>query len=120
MIGLNWCTHRAGFLGLSRTAAWQCTLAAAIDAKLIVLRTETGSTALLHAKYRPNVPIIALTTEMSTARQLLLSRNVTPIKIDSVDEVGYLISDIITRSKRSGLVQPVPAPHVSAAPHRRD
>jgi pyruvate kinase len=85
-----------------------------------VLRTETGSTALLHAKYRANVPIIALTTEMSTARQMLLSRNVTPIKIDSVAEVGSLISDIITRSKKSGLVQPVPPLPLPAVPRCRE
>lgn len=40
-----------------------------VEAKLIVVLTETGNTARLIAKYRPSVPIIALTPSPITAMQ---------------------------------------------------
>ncbi|TFJ87005.1 hypothetical protein NSK_001339 [Nannochloropsis salina CCMP1776] len=39
-----------------------------IDAKMIVVLTETGNTAQLIAKYRPSMPILALTAIPETAR----------------------------------------------------
>eukprot|EP00421_Protoceratium_reticulatum_P042506 CAMPEP_0168439072 /NCGR_PEP_ID=MMETSP0228-20121227/42281_1 /TAXON_ID=133427 /ORGANISM="Protoceratium reticulatum, Strain CCCM 535 (=CCMP 1889)" /LENGTH=66 /DNA_ID=CAMNT_0008453345 /DNA_START=1 /DNA_END=197 /DNA_ORIENTATION=- len=53
---------------------------AAIDAKckLIVALTETGSTALAIAKYRPKATILAITASETTVRQLLIVRGVMP------------------------------------------
>ncbi len=39
-----------------------------IDAKMIVVLTETGTTPRLIAKYRPSMPILALTAIPETAR----------------------------------------------------
>lgn len=41
-----------------------------INAKMIVVLTETGSTPLLIAKYRPSMPILALTAIPETARMV--------------------------------------------------
>ncbi len=48
------------------------TLAENIDAKAIVAETKSGDTALQIAAHRPNVPLIAVTSELRTAQQLCL------------------------------------------------
>lgn len=39
-----------------------------VDAKMIVVLTDSGTTARLIAKYRPSMPILALTAIPETAR----------------------------------------------------
>lgn len=39
-----------------------------VDAKMIVVLTESGTTARLIAKYRPSMPVLALTAIPETAR----------------------------------------------------
>lgn len=41
-----------------------------LDASMVVVLTETGTTARLLAKYRPNMPILAFTAAPDTARQI--------------------------------------------------
>ena len=48
-------------------------IAETTDIKVICCFTQSGTTALLVARERPGVPIIALTSEMKTARRLALS-----------------------------------------------
>ncbi|MDO4535785.1 MAG: pyruvate kinase [Clostridium perfringens] len=67
----------------SKTAKKLCT-------KGIVAATETGSTARLLSKYRPNCPIIAITPYDYVLRSLALNFGVTPIKCNhfsSTDEI---------------------------------
>lgn len=45
----------------------------------IVALTRGGRSARMIAKYRPGVPIIAVTNSRQVARQLILSRGITPI-----------------------------------------
>merc|ERR1712196_279907 len=40
-----------------------------VDAKMIVVLTETGKTARLIAKYRPSMPLLVLTAMEEVARQ---------------------------------------------------
>merc|ERR1740130_983035 len=49
------------------------------DCSLIVALTETGHTARLIAKYRPEVPILAITASATTVRQLGIIRGVVPL-----------------------------------------
>ncbi|GKX54684.1 pyruvate kinase [Leminorella grimontii] len=48
-----------------------------LDATVIVVATEGGKSAKAVRKYFPTAPILALTTNETTARQLLLSKGVT-------------------------------------------
>jgi len=60
-------------------------VSAAVDlmmAPLIVCFTSSGFTALTVAAYRPSVPIVALTPERQTYRQLALVWGVIPILVD--------------------------------------
>ena len=49
-----------------------------IDAKMIVVLTETGTTPRLIAKYRPSMPILALTAIPETARAVQVRLSLLP------------------------------------------
>ena len=61
-------------------AAVSC--AAALPVKAIVTSTNAGITARICASYRGNIPVLALSENMSTVRQLSLSYGVYSAKID--------------------------------------
>jgi pyruvate kinase len=58
-----------------------CQLAGRLRSDVIVTITATGRTARLAAKCRPTQPILALTGDRSTYRQLALVRGVLPVSI---------------------------------------
>ncbi|EMA42402.1 pyruvate kinase [Halococcus saccharolyticus] len=60
---------------LARSARY---LARDIDATAIVAATESGYTARKAAKYRPDIPIVAVTPSENVRRQLALSAGVRP------------------------------------------
>lgn len=60
-------------------------IAEATRVKAICCFTESGTTALLIARERPQVPLIALTTEVSTARALCLTWGVKSVMTGDVD-----------------------------------
>ena len=55
-------------------------IAEATDVKAICCFTESGTTATLTARERPTVPIIAMTSEVGTARRLSLSWGIHCVK----------------------------------------
>lgn len=79
---------------------------AAIDAecKLIVALTETGQTAVKLAKYRPKVPILAVTASETTLRHLSISRGIIPLFTGSFIGTDSIISSALKQAKESGLV----------------
>ena len=56
-----------------------------LQASAIIALTNAGTTARLVAKYRPPCPIIAVTYNEGTARQLVLHRFVKPLLVDETD-----------------------------------
>ncbi|MBI1967020.1 MAG: pyruvate kinase, partial [Gemmatimonadetes bacterium] len=67
---------------------------------LIVTLTKGGFTARKVAALRPPVPILAVTTEVSTYRQLVLVWGVTPVLVDRVpsyDAMLAVIRDLILK-----------------------
>merc|ERR1719461_2096316 len=79
---------------------------AAIDAKckLIIALTETGSTALAIAKYRPRAPILAITASETAVRQLQVSRGVIPMLTQSFVGTDSVIAKALAKAKEDGLV----------------
>ncbi len=55
-----------------------------LDAPLIVIATSGGKSAKSVRKYFPSALILALTTNIVTARQLVLSKGVIPIKVKAI------------------------------------
>ena len=67
-----------------------CHTAYSLEAKAIVAFTQSGSTAGRVSKYRPRVPILAITPDCNVCRRLLLRWGVHPIRIPeqkSIDEL---------------------------------
>mmetsp|Transcript_164510 Transcript_164510/g.527666 ORF Transcript_164510/g.527666 Transcript_164510/m.527666 type:complete len:106 (+) Transcript_164510:1-318(+) len=74
-------------------------------AALIMALTETGSTALMLAKYRPEAPILAISASETTIRQLLLARGVVPIATASFQGTDNVIAKGLAMAKELGLVK---------------
>jgi len=76
-----------------------------VQAGLIITITETGNTARLVSKYRPNPPCIAVTQNKATARQLMISRNVFPVVVGSVIGTETVIARTIESAKEKKYVE---------------
>merc|ERR1719498_2024835 len=72
---------------------------------LIIALTETGSTALMIAKYKPKATILAITASETTVRQLLVIRGVVPMLTASFVGTDSVIQKALTRAKSEGMVQ---------------
>ncbi|MEK3766956.1 MULTISPECIES: pyruvate kinase [Paenibacillus] len=76
-----------------------------LNAKAIISSTVTGHTARVVSKYRPKAPIIAVTTQERTMRQLSLVWGVTPVFGQVASSTDELLETAIKGGKDSGLVQ---------------
>ncbi len=72
---------------LTRAACW---LAKDLNPRAVVASTFSGSTARLLARVRPEFPIVGLTPELSTCRQLTLSWGVIPALMASYSGVDQM------------------------------
>jgi len=114
---LNTPVHRADFKRASETDEFTDALAGAanyaaeqIDAKFIVVFTQTGFAARLMSKFRPRQPIIALTPSSWVARRMNMLWGVQPFVLKDVADYheqivervdDYLLSrDIVTPGDR--------------------
>jgi pyruvate kinase len=80
--------------------------AARLKAKAIACFTETGSSARLVARFRPPVPIIALTPHENIARQLQLVWGVRPVLVERNSDTDHMITHGDARLIESGIVMP--------------
>ncbi len=79
-------------------------IAESTDIKVICCYTQSGTTALLTARERPSVPIIALTPLVGTARRLCLSWGITCfLTIDVVDRFKMAVVNAARAARQSGL-----------------
>jgi pyruvate kinase len=81
-------------------------VAAVIDcsASLIIVLTETGQTARLVSKYRPSVPILALSAAESAVKQLSLHRGVVALQVASFQGTENVLKSAMETAKSMGLV----------------
>ena len=68
-----------------------CELAKDLKAKAILASTESGTTARLLSRFRPGVPIIAVTTRKETKRRLCLNWGVLPFLIHELENVDQML-----------------------------
>jgi|Transcript_17924 pyruvate kinase len=77
-----------------------------VNARMIVVLTDTGNTARLVAKYRPQIPIIAYTAMEETARQVQgYCRNVKAQVIGSMIGTESILFRAIDIGKQNGWVE---------------
>lgn len=71
-----------------------CTAAGDIHAKAIVAFTQSGFTARLVSKFRPEVPIIGVTPHDNVKRRMSLYWGVTPMLISHVSDTDNMIQKV--------------------------
>jgi pyruvate kinase len=82
-----------------------CHTAHKIGAAAIVAFTSSGSTARRVTRYRPQVPIIAITPNEVTKRQLLLSWGVVAFKVKLASNINYMFAQGTRVARESGLAR---------------
>ena len=87
---------------LSHSAA---TLAKDLNASAIVVCTRTGGTARKVSRFRPNINIIGITTDIHAYRQLALSWGVLPAMAEEYSSIDILFYFAKQIAKQSGLVK---------------
>ncbi len=84
------------------TAHAACTTAKDVDAAAIVTVSESGKTARLLSKYRPQQPIIACVMREQVQRQLSLSWGITPLMMPLAHSTDELIEMSTALAKENG------------------
>ncbi len=77
-------------------------IAETADIKVICCYSQSGTTALLVARERPHVPIIAMTSRIGTARRLSLSWGLHCVKTDEVDRFKLAVLNSARTSVNEG------------------
>lgn len=83
-----------------------CRAAEDIGVKAIITATLSGFTARIVSKFRPQFPIIAVTTSEKSQRRMLLNWGVIPLFSDNyVNTTDGLIESVIEESKNKGYLK---------------
>ncbi len=80
-----------------------CSLATFVDASFIVTITNTGTTSRALSKYRPQVPIYALTESVEVVRKLHLVWGVIPVEVESLTNTDVMLSQVRSILKEKSL-----------------
>ncbi|MCD8510805.1 MAG: hypothetical protein LRY73_13685 [Bacillus sp. (in: Bacteria)] len=75
-----------------------CSTAQNLGASAIITSTQSGFTAKMVSKYRPNCPIIAVTPEDRVLRKLVLTWGVYPVLGNQTDNTDDMIQEAIMTS----------------------
>jgi len=98
---LNYKSIRDDFTDSIAEAA--CSLVKYVEASFIVTITNTGTTSRALSKYRPMVPIYALTESEFVARKLDLVWGVIPVEVESLSETDAMLSQVSDILKTNSL-----------------
>ncbi len=82
-----------------------CRVAESVGAAGILAFTQTGSTAVLVAKYRPGLPIFAVTPSVAVRRRLALSAGVRSLRVDIEGDTEAQIRSVEEAVLNSGLLK---------------
>jgi pyruvate kinase len=83
-----------------------CAMASDLGATVILTPTSSGGTARRVARYRPGAPIIAVSPNLATVRQLMLCWGVTPIFVEEFTTTDEMIARAKTAVLDRGLARP--------------
>ena len=77
----------------------------AVDVKSIVTYTKSGTTARFIARYRPNVPVLAVLPDRESARKLVITRGIVPYIEPKMLSMEEMLSNASVYSKKVGLAE---------------
>jgi pyruvate kinase len=83
-----------------------CDIAEELEAAVIAVPTQSGSTARQVSKFRPRRAIVAACQDPQVLQQLALEWAVLPIVIDGADSIEDLWHRTVAATVSSGLVEP--------------
>ena len=83
-----------------------CRIAEDVGAQAILAFTQTGSTAALVSKYRPNLPIYAMTPNIEVKRRIAIYSGVRAIYVDNQEATEQQIIAIEQAVLKAGVVKP--------------
>ena len=81
-------------------------IAETADIKVICCYSESGKTALLVARERPRVPVIAMTSRPSTGRRLCLTWGLHCVETTALDRFKTAVVNSARASVREGFAEP--------------
>ena len=81
-----------------------CTTAMDLNASAIITVSNSGRTARMVSKYRPDCPIIGCSIHKTVCRRLNLSWGVTPILVDLKNNSDELFEHAVDRAEEDGLI----------------
>lgn len=76
-----------------------------INLKLIIVITDTGSTAPAVARFRPPMPILTVSMNQATINQMNIVRGSITLKVPSYEGTENLLKYAIDVAKTKGLVE---------------
>jgi pyruvate kinase len=79
--------------------------AQSVGAAAVLCSTQSGASARLVSKYRPQAPVIALTPSQAVARQLTLVWGVYPIIVPKTENTDDMLDVALSAALRHGLVR---------------
>ncbi|HKJ04572.1 MAG TPA: pyruvate kinase [Geopsychrobacteraceae bacterium] len=82
-----------------------CQVAENVGATAILAFTQTGSTAALVAKYRPNMPVLAVTPSQKVRRRLALYSGIRSLRVDIEGSTEAQIVSVADAVLASGLLK---------------
>ncbi|AGF77287.1 pyruvate kinase [Desulfocapsa sulfexigens DSM 10523] len=82
-----------------------CAIASDLQAHAILAATQSGQTARMVARHRPQPAIIATSPEASVRRQMQLLWGVRPLEVSDEESVNKLFDDAIIRAMESDLMK---------------
>jgi pyruvate kinase len=82
-----------------------CQTADELDARYVIVFTESGATARLVSHFRPNRPILALSPSELVCRQLTLPWGITPILSVYYEEMEQMLEDGLEVLREKGLAE---------------
>ncbi len=74
------------------------------EIKLVIALTESGNTARVISRLKPQTPILALTSNEKTRRSLSLNYGITAEMIEKNESTTAMLEDAVTIAKAKGLV----------------
>lgn len=81
-----------------------CQTASDLQALAIISSTQSGSTARMVSKYRPQAPIIAATPSERVARQLTINWGVYPVVVSRAENIDELLDVSVTAAKQFNFI----------------
>ncbi len=75
-----------------------------LGADCILTATQSGYTARKISKYKPQIPVIAVTTSPKVVNQLALSYGVIPLKIKQCNDINELVDEAIAIGTVNNLI----------------